>query len=410
MMTGKAGTVSRNTGPLGAKGYGDMRRDLGVVLDEGNVRLHRPTPRPLADPAQEPGRLESGPCTPAAAAATRASSIAASTSSRGAAAGRSTPATSSPSATIVRVASAPVPPFDIVGVGVAAVDDLVRVPAYPPPDTKLRVLSRERRAGGLTATALVAAARLGARCAYAGVLGRGDEPSRFTLENLVREGVDVSHVARVDDAGPVQSVIVVGSDPPTRNVFSDASRTTDLPTHPSAELLATTPVLLVDHVYPAMAIRAAHLVRDGGGAVVADLEKDVSHRFGELLDAVDHLVLSRAFACRITDAADAADAVRRLVRPGRTVVVTCGAEGAWYGTHEDDIACCPAFRVAVVDTTGCGDVFHGAYAAALIRGFDLADRVRFASAVSALKATRPGAQAGAPDLRTVEQFLAAHRD
>jgi sulfofructose kinase len=317
---------------------------------------------------------------------------------------------SSASATIGRVSVAPILPFDIVGVGVAAVDDLVRVPAYPPPDTKLRVLGRERRAGGLTATALVAAARLGARCAFAGVLGRDDEPSRFTLENLVREGVDVTHVARVDGAGPVQSVIVVGSDPPTRNVFSDASRVLDLPAHPPADLLAATPVLLVDHVYSAMAIRAALLVRDGGGAVVGDLEKDVSDRFGELLDTVDHLVLSRAFACRISGVADAADAVRRLVLPWRTVVVTCGAEGAWYGAHGHDVVHRPAFRVGVIDTTGCGDVFHGAYAAALVRGLDLGDRVRFASAASALKATRPGGQSGAPDLQSVEQFLAAHRD
>jgi sulfofructose kinase len=59
----------------------------------------------------------------------------------------------------------------------------------------------------------------------------------------------------------------------------------------------------------------------------------------------------------------------------------------------------------VVDTTGCGDVFHGAYAAALARGLDLAGRVRFASAAAALKAMRAGAQAGIPTRAAVEEFI-----
>jgi sugar/nucleoside kinase (ribokinase family) len=61
-----------------------------------------------------------------------------------------------------------------------------------------------------------------------------------------------------------------------------------------------------------------------------------------------------------------------------------------------------------VDTTGCGDVFHGAYASALARGLSLAERVRFAAAAAALKATRPGGQAGIPTRPEVEAFLQEH--
>ena len=66
----------------------------------------------------------------------------------------------------------------------------------------------------------------------------------------------------------------------------------------------------------------------------------------------------------------------------------------------------PAFKVKAIDTTGCGDVFHGAYAVALARGQDLTERIRFASATAALKATRHGGQAGIPTRRQVEKFLA----
>jgi sugar/nucleoside kinase (ribokinase family) len=61
--------------------------------------------------------------------------------------------------------------------------------------------------------------------------------------------------------------------------------------------------------------------------------------------------------------------------------------------------------VNALDTTGCGDVFHGAYAAGLARGMDVEDRIRFASAAAALKATKHGGQSGIPKRSTVEKFL-----
>jgi len=83
------------------------------------------------------------------------------------------------------------------------------------------------------------------------------------------------------------------------------------------------------------------------------------------------------------------------------VAVTCGAKGCYYVTSENPAAPRhqPAFKVQAVDTTGCGDVFHGAYAAALARGMSAPDRIRFAAAAAALKATQSGgAQGGIPTL------------
>ncbi len=85
--------------------------------------------------------------------------------------------------------------WDVLGLGCVAVDDLLYIPAYPPPDSKVRVRRRERQGGGLTGTALVAASRLGARCAFAGVLG-DDDDSRYLEEAFRREGVDTSPVVR----------------------------------------------------------------------------------------------------------------------------------------------------------------------------------------------------------------------
>ena len=107
------------------------------------------------------------------------------------------------------------------------------------------------------------------------------------------------------------------------------------------------------------------------------------------------------------------DAARALWNATRqAAVVTCGADGCWYVGGDDPQV--PrhqqAIRVTVVDTTGCGDVFHGAYAAALARGLDLPDRVRLASAAAALKATRRGGQAGIPTKAAVDRFLEEYRE
>jgi sugar/nucleoside kinase (ribokinase family) len=101
--------------------------------------------------------------------------------------------------------------------------------------------------------------------------------------------------------------------------------------------------------------------------------------------------------------------VQKLWLPVRlAVVVTCGDAGGWYRGDAGPTAPAPypAFAVPTVDTTGCGDVFHGAYASALARGLNLEERIRFSAAAAAIKATRRGAQAGIPTREETEAFLA----
>ena len=144
---------------------------------------------------------------------------------------------------------------------------------------------------------------------------------------------------------------------------------------------------------------------------MADLESDRHPRFPELLGLIDHLIVSCDFATRLTGNNDPATAAVQLWEPQRkAVVVTCGSEGCWYvgADHPRQAIHQPAFSVDVVDTTGCGDVFHGAYAAALVERIDLPARVRLASATAALKATRAGGQAGIPTRPAVNRFLEEH--
>lgn len=305
--------------------------------------------------------------------------------------------------------------FDVLGLGCVAIDDLLFLAEYPPPDAKVPVQRRDRQCGGLTATALVAAARQGARCGFAGVLGN-DELSAFVRRRFEEEGIDVSLARCRPGARPIHSIILVDQSRHTRTIVYDLEGAYGAePDWPEEDVLCASRVLLVDHFGMDGMIRAARIARRAGIPVVADLEKHQHPRFGELLAEVDHLIVSQGFAARLTGQEDPAVAAETLWKADRqAVVVTCGSEGGWYvGRQQPEAASIfgpqryRAFPVKVVDTTGCGDVFHGAYAAALARGVPLDERIRYAAAAAALKATQLGGQAGIPRRQAVEEFLGA---
>jgi sugar/nucleoside kinase (ribokinase family) len=306
------------------------------------------------------------------------------------------------------------PRFDVLGFGAVAVDELLYVDAYPAPESKIRVRHRERHCGGLTGTALVAAARLGAACGYAGVLGE-DELSRYVMDCLNQEGVDLSHRVRRPDARPAHSTIIVDQTQKTRTVLASLEGALGAdPALPEAAVIRSASVLLVDHHGLEGTLRAVRIAREHGAQVVADFERDPGPPFAELLARVDHLVVSERFARELTGKRESpvAAVAEALWAPGRSaVVLTCGAGGCWYVSEATDRAArhFPAFAVDVVDTTGCGDVFHGAYAAALSQGEDLPRRIALASAAAALSATRHGGQAGIPSREAVEECLASNR-
>ena len=298
-------------------------------------------------------------------------------------------------------------PVEVLGLGAVAVDDVLHVDRYPPPDEKVPVRRRERRVGGLAAVALMAAARLGVRAGYAGVLGT-DEDSALALMRMREAGVGLEAAMRRHGARPIRSTVVVDHHA-TRTIFFDLSGFVGADGQwPPQAVIAACRVLLVDHVGVDGMTRAARCARAAGIPVVADFESDDAPRFSELLRAADHLILPQPFAQRITGAGDPAAAAAALWAPDRSiVVVTCGSDGCWW---LDGGAAAPvhqrALAVEAAETTGCGDVFHGAYAAALCLGMPASSRIRFATAAAGLKAAAGSAPDAYPTRAHVEAAMA----
>lgn len=281
--------------------------------------------------------------------------------------------------------------FDVVGGGAAAVDHLLFVDAGIG-DGKGRIVRREVRFGGNVATALIAAARTGASCAFIGHLPAAGFDDGL-LDNLRAEEVNIEYARTTPGTQPIQSTVLVGHNG-QRFIAYDDETVVGLPDDLDLELVKEARVLVLDEYGLAGGIRAATAARAAGRPVLADIERGTDPLVSGLLDVANHLVLPRQFALAWTGTEREADAVEAFWREDRAaVVVTCGADGCWYRAADEPTSGVlhhPALMVDAVDTTGCGDVFHGSYAAALADGNSVARCIDEAAAAAAECATHPG--------------------
>ena len=315
-------------------------------------------------------------------------------------------------------------PYDLVGFGVASLDVITEVETFPVSGGKAKILSRENHGGGLTATALVAASKLGASCWYGGPIGDNDisHQVRRILEGY---GVNLPAVSPYPpEAEPISATVYLErhcchqrNNPGERTIlWSEFLTPPPILNEEAMEIVLSAKCLFADQFSPETLIPLYRRVRENGIPIVGDFETLNSPEAEVALSFVDHLIVPAAFVRKSCGHDDISSAIFQLLKEHnrRAVVVTDGDKGAWFAEKDDSTGCYaagtvrhqPAFPVAVCDTTGCGDVFHGAYAAALVFGMTLPDRVRFAAAAAALKATRKGGQTGAPTRRELEMFLA----
>lgn len=295
---------------------------------------------------------------------------------------------------------------DVLGFGCTTIDELLFVDEWPDRERKIPIRRLETQGGGLGATALVAAARLGAKCAYAGVLGF-DETSKRVLEILEREAIDLELVSFDANAGAIRSFVVVDTSHNTRNIFFKRPELVGAPlTSPDEHEIAASKSVFIDHYGGQGNVRICEIARRSGVPVVADFERADVDGWNDFFPLVDHLIVSHGFASRLTGEVEPTEMARALWNSHReVVVVTCGENGAFASTNGRDVTHTPAFATEVVDTTGCGDCFHGVYCATLAWGFSLDERLRWASAAASLKARLAGAQKGLPSRNAVETFL-----
>jgi sulfofructose kinase len=268
------------------------------------------------------------------------------------------------------------------------VDDIVQ------PPSKNRARSYTLGAGGLAANASIAVSRLGGNCVFWGRVG-DDLNGGPLLDALAEQGVDVSHCNRAAGGRtPVSAVLV---DPQgERSIY--AYRGEGLGTDPAwlpLHLLDGAKSFLCDPRWPEGSARALDYARARGLPTVIDGEKSETRILLDLIPRTDHAIFSVPGLANFAPGAKPVDALRRAIAAGcKVAAVTRGEKGVlWLTAADPTPRVTPAFRVQATNTTGAGDVFHGAYALAIAEGQPIDRAMRFASAAGALRA-RDGATPG----------------
>ena len=290
----------------------------------------------------------------------------------------------------------------ILGIGIACLDHLFVAPR-PAPGGQSPLRAHLVHGGGLIGTALVAAARLGAATEIWCWVG-DDAEGELVIAGLRQEGVDARYVQMIPGARTPLSFIHVEEDSGERTIFHGPRL--EVPRE-LVEGLAERPlecdVLLVDAVWPAASRAVAKRARTTGVPVVGDFCPDSAP--ADLTRLVTALIVPSGCAARLAPDASREEQLCTLARMGPGfVAVTAGAEGCYY-LREGRIAHQPSFSVPVVDTTGAGDVFHGAFAYALARHWPTCECVEFASAAAALSCRALGGRTAAPSLAEVVACL-----
>ena len=280
--------------------------------------------------------------------------------------------------------------YDVLGVGIAAVDDLLYVAEYPPSDCKIPVSGSVRQGGGPACTAMATVGTMGGRAAYVARFGR-NELSNYISSSLELRGVDTSHIVYDPTGGPYHSVIVVDREG-HRNVFYDPALYRAVTAEDLSEtLIRSTKLVLLDHITDPSLAPAARKIRNLGVPIMADIEGHTESAI-ELVEFADYLVVSASFATWMSKESDPRAACSSLAAVRRSAtVVTDGQNGCYLCTSAGRSARhFPAFQVNAFDTNGCGDTFHGAFAFAIARNVAVEHAILFASATAALKATAAG--------------------
>jgi sugar/nucleoside kinase (ribokinase family) len=292
----------------------------------------------------------------------------------------------------------------IVGLGRPTVDRVLAVPHAPGFGASMEVRSLGTFGGGPVATALVAAARLGWESALIARLGE-DEAGHEIVRGLAADNVATDLIAVDPEVRSATSIILVNP-AGERAILHDPGEGTDPAITAEIETAIRSAAGLMLERRTEASITATRIARDAGIPV--------------LLDAGGHDpdILDLAALCTIVIASsyhaerrglDPEAAARELRSLGVEIaIVTLGEQGA-LGLSGDDIHHAPAFPVEVVDTTGAGDVYHGAFFVAYLEGMSLPAAMRFAATAAALKCRRYGGRTGIPTRQELAEHLARTR-
>jgi sulfofructose kinase len=307
------------------------------------------------------------------------------------------------------------PQFDVVGVGQNATDTLILLSHFPAYAGKVAFERELLSPGGQVASALVTCAKLGLRVKYIGTVG-DDERGRIQLASLRETAINLDDVEVRENCPNQTAYILIDQATGERTVLWQRNDCLRLgPESMTAEKITSARLLHIDAHDTATVAKAAQIARAHRIPVTVDVDT-IYHGFDQVLPHVDYLVASSEFPVQWTNERDPFRALEMIQEEFRIPVaaMTLGALGA-LARVDGHFIYSPAFVVNCADTTGAGDVFHGAFCYSVLQKMPMRETLEFSNAMAALNCTALGARGG---ISTIEQARAlmqraerrSHRD
>ncbi len=298
------------------------------------------------------------------------------------------------------------PDFDVVGLGLNATDTLILVPHFPAYAGKAPFHEEILSPGGQVASAMVTCARLGLRTKYIGTVG-DDERGRLQMESLLESGINLDHVQVRKGCANQSAYIIIDRTTGERTVLwrrEDCLRLE--PEEITPEQITCARLLHIDGHDTRAVEKAARIARQHGIPVTVDVDT-IYHGFDQVLPHIDYLIASSEFPAQWTNQSDPFKALQVIQREYglRVAAMTLGAHGA-LALENGNFVYSPAFVVNCADTTGAGDVFHGAFCYAVLQGMAMRDALDLSNAMAALNCTAIGARGGIQGLPDARALMA----
>src|SRR5260370_5485636 len=250
---------------------------------------------------------------------------------------------------------------------------------------------------------MVTCGRLGLRVKYIGTVG-DDERGGVQMETLRQTGINLDDVQVRPNCPNQRAYILIDQTTGERTVLwrPEEGRRPD-PASITEERITCARLLHIDgHDTPAVA-RAAAIARRHAIPVTLDVDT-ITHGFDKVLQHVDYLVGSSEFPVQWTSEPDPFKALETIQDEFHIPVaaMTLGAHGA-LARKDGKFIYSPAFVVNCIDTTGAGDVFHGAFCYSVLQNMSTREGLEFSNAMAALNCTALGARGG---ISTVQEAKA----
>jgi sulfofructose kinase len=296
--------------------------------------------------------------------------------------------------------------FDVVGVGLNATDTLIVIPHFPAYGGKVPFHDEILSPGGQVASAMVTCSRLGLKAKYIGTIG-DDERGRIQMESLNGSGVNLDHVQLRRNCPNQSAYILIDQSTGERTVFWNRPDCLAIsPEEISDEQISCARLLHIDGHDTAAVGHAARIARSHGIPVTVDVDT-IYAGFEKVLPYVDYLIASSEFPGRWTKIEDPFAALRNIQEEYgmKVAAMTLGEHGS-LALVNGEFVYSPAYVVNCLDTTGAGDVFHGAFCYAVLQDMPAAEALDFSNAMAALNCTAIGARGGIKSEKEVRQLMA----